>query len=162
MFTARDLFDIAVKLEENGEHCYRKAMEVVSDPAVRERLEELADDELSHRRTFLRMKSRVKDRSTPAYEDSMGRIVLQSALGERAFSLEETDFDSMEDEETLLKTAKGFEEDSVAFYEILQSFVTDAEALEHLRAIVREERKHAEAIEEWLENLRFSESIKTF
>lgn len=78
----------------------------------------------------------------------MSGFILQDAVSDHAFSLEEVDFSSISDEDELLKIAIGFEQDSIAFYEIMESFVSDAETLKHVQRIQDEERRHIALLED--------------
>jgi rubrerythrin len=48
MFTAKELLDIAVRLERNGDAIYRQAIEKVSNPELASLLEWMADEEVKH------------------------------------------------------------------------------------------------------------------
>jgi len=148
MFTAHEVFDLAVQIEENGEKFYRDGMEKVTDPAVRALLEKLADEEVRHRETFQRMKKALDRRDGDLWADRISGAVLQSFIEDKAFSLEEADFASVRDEETLLQIAVGFEKDSITFYEILLSFSPSAETAELIRAVIAEEHRHIALLEE--------------
>ncbi len=148
MFTAHEVFDLAVQIEENGERFYRDGMEKVDDSAVRSLLEKLADEEVRHRETFYRMKRELGRQDEDLWADRISGAVLQSFIEDRAFSLEEADFASVRDEGTLLQIAVGFEKDSITFYEILLSFSPSAETAELIRAVIAEEHRHIGLLEE--------------
>ena len=56
MFTASELFDLAVQVEENGERFYRYALGRVKRDALKNLLGWLADQELQHMSAFLEIK----------------------------------------------------------------------------------------------------------
>lgn len=154
MFTAEEVFDLAVQIEENGEAYYRDAVEVVADPSIRRLLTWLADEEARHRRCFLDLKSAARSGAENDWAERISGAFLQSSINDHAFSLDEVDFSRIENVAELLRVAVGFEEDSIMFYEILQSFVTDSPAGKHVSEILKEEKRHIEMIEEKIEEIR--------
>lgn len=148
MFSAAEVFDVAIRIEENGERFYRDAIASVSDLSLKELLRWNADEEMQHREHFIRMKKKVRLVENADLADQMGGFILQNAVSDHAFSLEDADFSALSDEDALLRTAIGFEEDSLTFYEILESFVTEPDALREVHRIMDEERKHIALLEE--------------
>jgi rubrerythrin len=148
MFSAREIYDIAIRLEENGSRFYRAALSHVSDESLRDTLKWLADEEEGHRNRFVAMKNEVKPETDDLWADQMSTAILQGAVEHHAFSLEETEFASVEDETELLKVAIDFEQDGILFYEIIRSFITDSGTLGHIDEIIAEEQKHIELFEE--------------
>ena len=150
MFSVGEIIDIAIQIEENGESFYRKALEKSDDPVFKELLRWLADEELRHRQCFLEMRSSMRAASSDLLSEQVSGALLQSAVGDHAFSLEEADFSSIPDEGDLIETAMGFERDSIMFYQMIQSLVTDPVILGHTERIVEEERKHTELLQKRL------------
>jgi len=144
MFSASEILDLAVRLEENGESYYRKALEHVSSPVLRDVLCMLADEEAGHRELFCQMKAALPERSGNGWADELSGAILQSAMEKGALSLQEVDFRAIETEEALMEKAIEFEQDGILFYEIIGSFVSDPEVLKNIDAIIAEERKHIE------------------
>lgn len=148
MFGAHEVFDLAIQIEENGERFYREAMARATDPAILELLGFLAEEEVSHRETFHRMKKEVSRRDGDLWTDRISGALLQSFIEDRAFSLEETDLSAVSDVKALLEIAVGFEKDSITFYEILLSFSLPPETAEILGAVIAEEHRHVALLEE--------------
>jgi rubrerythrin len=148
MFTAREIFDIAIRLEHNGEQLYRQALDYVTDESLREMLIWLADQEVSHCNRFIEMKNSIKPGADELWAEQMGAAILRGAIEHRAFSLEEVDFKSIQDEAELMRVAIEFEEDGVTFYQIIRSFVTDPEPIKHIDEIIEEECKHVKFFQE--------------
>ena len=48
MFSLKDIIDIAVQIEQNGERVYRNAAGKIEDPSLRSLLQWLADEETQH------------------------------------------------------------------------------------------------------------------
>lgn len=161
MFSLGEVIDIAVQIEENGESFYRSALEKGPDSALENLLRWLADEELRHRKCFLHMRSALKASAEDRLKEQLSGTILQSAVGEHAFSLDEADLSSLTDEIGLIETALGFERDSILFYEMIQSFVKDPLILDQTNEIIEEERRHVELLEKRLELVVESASAKT-
>jgi rubrerythrin len=154
MFSGSELFDIAIQLEENGERFYRQAVLQVEEENLKELLLWLAEQEMHHREVFVEMKSTFKRAPEDRWAEEASGAILQSAVGEHAFSLDEVDFSTIPNEEALMNVAIGFEQDGITFYELIKSFVTDAGARMGLDQIIREERAHVRLFEEQLQKKR--------
>ena len=154
MFTAMELFDLAIQVEENGERFYRYALGRVREDSLKNVLGLLADQEMEHRSAFLEIKERIGDKTKPAPPvSSLGRDVLRGAMGRHAFSLDELRVDLIQDEKEILEAAINFEEDSILFFEFIASFVSDPGALLTLQQIRAEELKHKEMLLEQISEL---------
>jgi rubrerythrin len=150
MFSLKDIIDIAVQIEQNGERVYRHAAEKIEDPSLRSLLQRLADDEIQHAKWFEALTDKVSGTGEFPEQEKMGRALLQNAIGAQSFTLEDADFSSMKKIEDLLKLAIEFEKDTALFYGMLQPLVEDQKTLEQLQAIIREEETHAKRLEKVL------------
>ncbi len=152
MFTARDIYDLAIRIEENGERFYRQAIGKVSNPQLKELLQWNADEEIQHRDFFLRKKSALKDEAGIDAElaDRMTGFILRDAVSDHAFSLDDVDFSKIADEKELIRTAIGFERDSITFYELIGGFISDPPTIKEIEAIKEEEHKHITLLEDLL------------
>jgi rubrerythrin len=150
MFSLKDIIDIAVQIEQNGERVYRHAAEKIEDPSLRSLLQRLADDETQHAKWFEALTDKVSGTGEFPEQEKMGRALLQNAIGAQSFTLEDADFSSMKKIEDLLKLAIEFEKDTALFYGMLQPLVEDQKTLEQLQAIIREEETHARRLKEML------------
>jgi rubrerythrin len=150
MSSLKDIIDIAVQIEQNGERVYRHAAEKIEDPSLRSLLQRLADDETQHAKWFEALTDKVSGTGEFPEQEKMGRALLQNAIGAQSFTLEDADFSSMKKIEDLLKLAIEFEKDTALFYRMLQPLVGDQKTLEQLQAIIREEETHAKRLEKVL------------
>ena len=148
MFSIHEIINIAIQIEENGESFYRQALEIPSDTELEALLQWLADEELRHRECFLKMRADFKRETGDGLLDHLSGTILQAAIGDHAFSLEEVDFSSIAKESELIETALGFERDSITFYELVQSLVEDPMILAHLDKIIKEEQNHVRLLQE--------------
>ena len=154
MFTMGNILDIAVQLEENGERTYRRASQTVSELAVAGLLSTLADDEAAHRAWFEGQRQKLESADTANGElETMGRRLLRNVLKNQIFSLEDADFSTVDKMEDVLTIAMEFEEDTVLFYEMIGSFISDESTLEGLEGIIAEERKHIRLLKTQLDAL---------
>jgi rubrerythrin len=81
----------------------------------------------------------------------MGRALLRDAIGVQNFALKDADFSDMNRLEDLLTLAIEFEKDTVLFYTMLRSFIEDQETLDQLDAIIAEENRHAQLLQEFID-----------
>ena len=152
MFSAREIIDLAIRIEENGERIYRGAVKRVSDPSLASLLQWLADEELRHAEWFSQIKETLKEVEHDPRIEEMGRLLLQGILGDQTFSLKETDFSALHQVRDLIATAMEFEKDTILFYEILRPLVSSQEGLDHLERIIREENRHVRVLGDLLES----------
>ncbi len=151
MFTLTEIIDLAIRIEKNGAMTYRKAQAEVSNPSLASLLDWLTEDETNHEKWFASLRAGGgKSEGDPKLEE-MGQAILQSVLGERAFSLEEADFSKIEDVKSLLELSVEFEKDTILFYEMLRAFIEDEKTLDQLNQIIAEENRHVQVLEDFLE-----------
>jgi rubrerythrin len=154
MFSAEEIIDLAIQIEENGEKVYRTAMDKISDPSLSSLLEWLADEEARHRDWFNELKNTIESSAVDPLLEERGKSILRSVVGEQSFSLDEADFSRIDTVKDLLRLAIEFEQDTILFYEMIQSFVQDHEARDHLRKIIEEENRHIMLLEKYRANHR--------
>ena len=150
MFSLKDIMDIAVQIERNGERVYRNAAEKIENPSLRSLLQSLADEETQHAKWFEELIDKVSDTGEFPEQEKIGRALLQDAVGVQSFTLEDADFSSMKKIEDLLSLAIEFEKDTALFYGMLQPLIEDQKTLEQLHAIIQEEEAHARRLKEML------------
>ena len=148
MFSASEIFDLAIQIEENGEQFYRKALPGLPDQSFREMLLWFANEEAAHRDCFIKMKRSAPHNRSDEWAAQVSGAMLKTSLQDHLFSLDEVKLESIPDLTTLVATALELEQDSVMFYEIIASFVTDPDTLGQVTAIIAEEQKHIEALKE--------------
>lgn len=153
MFSAREVLDIAIQIERNGEKIYRDAVAVVSDESLCSTLKWMAEEERSHAGWFAELKDGLQEENgRNLMAEAFGRELFDDVLKNRSFSLEEVDFSQIEHRQQLLETFIEFEKDSVLFYQVLQPFVRDAETSQKLEMIISEERRHIEMLQSLLDD----------
>ena len=147
MFSLREIFNLAIQIERNGEQFYRDALKKVSDASLISLLEWLANEEVKHREWFTQKKETVKTRSEYLQVEKMGSALLQNILGDQSFSLKEADLSKIDRVDALLKLAVEFEKDSILFYEMVGTFMDDEDTTGHLNEIIAEENRHIQLLQ---------------
>ena len=151
MFTLNDLFDIAVKMEENAKAVYCRAMENTSNRQLSELLNWMANEESSHSNWFLKQKQELSQDSDDL--EVMLPDVLSEMMGENSLSLDEVDFSAIDTPEQLLKTFIMFENDTILFYEFLETFIESETTKKGLQNIIQEEMAHIDKLNLMIQSL---------
>ena len=150
MFTVKDISELAVQLEKNGQQVYLEAVGKVRDPGLASTLQWLAEDEKRHAEWFADLAATEPDGEVSRELEEMGRAMMKDALANQSFSLAETDFAGLRSTRDLIEVAVEFERDTVLFYTMLRGFVKKEGALRRLDAIIEEEEKHIRKLREFL------------
>jgi len=148
MFTAREILDIALKIEKNGESVYRQAIQSLVNPDIIKRLTWMADEEARHAEWFMKLKSDISTSKNHIAANEMNSDVLQNIIGKQSFTLQDIDFPGVDDMRNLINIFIEFEKDGILFYEMLRSFIKDQDVLESLDQIIAEEYQHIETLQE--------------
>jgi len=154
MFEIIEIIDLALQIEKNGEKIYRNALKRVTNPAVYTLLQKLADEELNHVEWFSSLKQKIKSTTDDPKLMEMGKTILNSVLGDQAFSLKDIDFSKVGRVDDLMKLAIEFEKDTVLFYEMIRPLIDNTEELDHLDKIIAEENQHIQHFQEILNSLK--------
>jgi rubrerythrin len=149
MFSLREVFDLAIQIEKNGEQYYRDAMEKVSSPSLKSMLEWLAEQETKHISWFSERKEKLDTQGDDLEMAEVGGSILQGILGDQSFSLKEANLSEIGGVEALIQLAVEFEKDSILFYEMIGSFIEDSETSEKLNEIIEEENRHIQLLEDF-------------
>ena len=142
MFSAQDILDIAIRLENNGEQTYLDARQHAPDKDLKDLLDWIAREEESHARWFNELKNRLSKGEDHHLMAQLSRALVEDVVQEQSFSLQEVDFEAIHSADEMIRTFIGFEEDTIAFYGILKSFVEDPAIAGQLEQIINEEKKH--------------------
>lgn len=150
MFTAEEILDMAIRLEQNGEAVYRRAMEKVSDPEFLEMLEWISREEMKHAEWFEELKGRLAERPENPISEEMHKEMFEEMIGSQSFSLREVDFEEITSLDELIGVFIEFEKDTVLFYEMLQPFIQEEAPLNQLKKIISEENRHIDRLRDFL------------
>ncbi len=149
MFSVREIIDMAIQIERNGEGYYRGALERISEPSLESLLLFLADQEHEHARWFEDLKNRVKVSTEAGEAAEVDGEVLQRLVGSQRFSLDDVDVTELDGVKRLLEVSIELEKDTILFYQMLQAFIDDPDTLEGLNEIIAEENRHIQMLSEY-------------
>ena len=149
-FNADDIFEIAVKIEQNGAKFYRNAATQVKEEQHKKFLLELAKMEDDHEVTFANMQKELKDEetfSTTFDPDDENVLYLKALADTRVFSEREQAGNSFK---SILGTAIQAEKDSIAFYLGIKELVPKKLGQSKIDDIIKEEMSHIKLLAEKL------------
>jgi len=150
MFSIHEIIDIAVQLEKNGEKICRNARERTDDIALQDLLEWIAAEEVSHAEWLKELKIDIELKEDHHLITEISQTLVSDFIGEQAFSLDDVDFSQIESTQDLIQIIIDFEKDTIVFYEMLQSFITDEKTTAKLDQIISEEKSHIEKLQKLL------------
>ncbi|MDK9705797.1 MAG: hypothetical protein OEL83_01995 [Desulforhopalus sp.] len=142
MFTIADIRNIAVQIEKNGEETYRKAGLASENVELAKLFAIMADDERRHGEWLARITSNRTLSEEQRAMESMGRDLLQDMVRGNPFLLAEEELNQAKNVQEVLVRAKGFEEDTILFYQFIREFLDNDETIRQMDVIIAEERNH--------------------
>ncbi len=151
MFTPNDLMDIAAKMEKNGQTIYLESKKKVDNPTLKSLLQWMADEETVHREWFLKQKDTWTSSAVNKDLETMLPDVIKEMMGDKTLSLDDVDFSQIRSASEMLDTFVTFENDTILFYEFLQAFIQDTQALSGLEKIIKEEKNHVEKLTDMIQ-----------
>ena len=150
MFSINEIFEIAIKIEKNGEAAYRKAIEKTSNPELASLLGWIADEEMKHTKWLAELRDKYMLMPSESQVEEISSDLLNELLGDHSFSLDDVDFANIHEVNELIKVWIEFEEDTVIFYEMLQQFIEEEKTIGLIDQIIAEEKKHIINLKELL------------
>jgi len=146
-FNAAEVFDIAVKVEENGKRFYEEAVKVIDDPEIRDLFKDLAQQEVEHRQKFLSIKKELPpqaSQSTVFDPNNEMSAYVQVTADNHVFI--KGDFEAklaeVKDARSALRMAMEFEKDSVIFFLTIQDATDGQKGKQFIGELVKEEQEH--------------------
>ena len=145
VFTAGELFDIAVGIERNGVAYYESLAQLAADQSLKDTYGKLADMERHHVGVFQKLRSGADvGPSMPHLDDVEYGSYLQALIDSSVFTDDHVAREMARRAEgpaEALQLALGAEKDSILFYSEMRSLVPQRER-DAIEEIIREERKH--------------------
>lgn len=135
-----NVFDFAMKMEQDGEAYYRKLAAASTHPGLRTIFQQLAEDEQKHFVTF----KALRERTVPAMAPSTALEAAKNIFAELRGA---TGADRPQGDLEAYRHAMKLEADSFRFYEDAAGRETDAEVKAVLLRIAGEEQKHFNILE---------------
>jgi rubrerythrin len=145
-FTANDIFDIAIQIEQNGARFYRRAANLMDQENHKQFLTSLADMEDDHEKTFYAMKAQLSDAASaatvfdPEHESTR---YLKALADTRVFFEKDQPESSMKG---ILISAIAAEKDSIAFYLGMKELVPEKLGRSKVGDIIKEEMRHIQLL----------------
>ena len=154
-----NIFDYAIKMEQDGEQFYRNMAEKSQKMGFKTILNMLAEDEVKHAEVFKNMKNEVMPDMQNSEVIATSRNIFDQMRNEKI------DINSEKDQVELYKKAQGIEAENEAFYrEKVNEVSIDAQKKLFLK-IADEEKKHAQLLgyiiemvtrpDRWVEDAEF-------
>jgi len=147
-FNANEIFEIAIRIEENGAQFYRRAAEFQTDEENRQALEKLAAMEDTHKATFEKMRqdlSAAEKKTTvfdPNNESSQYLAAMADAHGGEGSPAAADKLTGKESISEIIDIALDLEKESILFYLGLKDLVPPQYGQDKLDKIIGEERRH--------------------
>lgn len=149
MFSAAEIIDVAVQIEQNGENLCREVAQKIIDPDLASLLEWMAEQEAQHIKWFSDLRLKINITGNFSQLEQFGKALLGDVLGDQSFSLRDADFSKIQNIKDLLSLLIEFEQDTVLFYEMLYTAVEDKETFALLEKIIAEENQHIVQIKDY-------------
>jgi rubrerythrin len=147
-FNAAEVFDIAIKIEENGKRFYERGQQIIKDHEVQKLFEELAREEVKHKEKFQTLKNELPSSAgsgavfDPNHElDLYIKMMADQHVFISSESVE-AQLDRIKDARDALKMAVEFEKDSVIFFLTMQEATEGTKGKELIGSLVKEEQGH--------------------
>lgn len=141
-FNASDIFEMAIKIEQNGAIFYRDAAQKVEGETHKKFLLDLALMEDTHESTFAEMLKELKDEesvSTTFDPNDENALYLKALADTRVFSGKEQPGKKLKD---ILSSAIQAEKDSIAFYLGMKEIIPAKLGKSKIDDIIKEEMSH--------------------
>lgn len=142
-FSAGDIVQFAIRMEENGEAFYRDAAGYADDPEVVDLFKRLADEEVKHKKIFTDLFSRAQwIEPAESYPGEYFAYLRNYIDGKAVFSANSaSELPGIHSTIAALDFAIQRELDSMLFYQELKAFVPEKD-FGIIDAIIAEERQH--------------------
>ena len=152
MFTFNDLFDIAIKMEENGRDVYLDALGQTSNKEIEHLVQWMADAENRHKSWFKKQKESLSASNQDL--DVMLPGVIKEMMGNNTLSLSDLNFSEISTPVQMLESFIMFENDTILFYEFLEAFVESESIKKGLHKIIAEETEHVNKISAMIQSFK--------
>lgn len=147
-FNAKEVFQMAIEIEENGRLFYQKARDVVEDPEVKGLFSDLEQQEVEHREKFKALKSELPQSAQegtvwdPQGEiDQYLKMTADMHVFKSAAPVEEQ-LEAVGNAADALRLAIQFEKDSILFFLLMQDETEKGKGREFISQLANEEKAH--------------------
>ena len=153
-FNADEIFVMAEQLERNGAQFYRESAKAVEDSDSRRFLNDLAEMEVEHEKTFKSLRTEITEKekeSTVFDPEGEAALYLRSLADSRVFFEKEMDLTTFRG---ILKAAITAEKDSIVFYLGMKEAVPEKLGKGRIEKIIKEEMGHIKFLSSKLISLK--------
>lgn len=159
MFTWDEVIDVALGIEQAGEETYRKAAKATENPTISQTLEWLAEDEAQHQKWFANL--RIQPSITPPSSkmEKISRSLMRDLAESQAQFHKTEKLTNAENLTAVLITAMEAEKETARFYELIAIMLDEPDDIKMIELIIAEEYRHAETLQQWLDEGRLPESL---
>ena len=151
VFSAGELYDVAVGIEKNGATYYESLSELASDRSLKDTYGQLANMERHHVEVFQKLRSGADlTPVTPQFDEAEYGSYLQALIDSSVFTNDQVARDMARRASgpaEALQLALGAEKDSILFYSEMKELVPQRER-DAVAEIIKEERKHVRELSE--------------
>lgn len=144
IFQASEIVEFAIRIEQNGYAFYAGVEEKLANPAVKELITHLKNEEKQHEETFRNLlpnlsPANLRETYPGEYEDYL-KIIVDTHIFGKVNSAEEA-LEKVETEVDALNFAMGFEKDTILFFRELRDLVTEKDK-GVIDRLIQEEQSH--------------------
>jgi rubrerythrin len=160
VFNADEIFEMAIRMENNAADFYRKAASLQSDTKNQKFLEGLANMEKQHQKIFSEMRTTLTEKEKdpkvfdPYDEVSQYLAAMVDTMGGEGSPSVADSLTGNETLEEILRTAVGLEKDTILFYLGIKDLIPLQSGQNRIDEIIREERRHVIQLSNVLKKLK--------
>lgn len=153
-FNPTEIFEFAIKIEEDGKKFYEKSASAIKDAKVKSLLLFLADEEVKHKETFEKILGMFENFEPSESYNEEYFSYLKAYVDNLIFKyLESPDPEKLTDPSSVLEYALGKEMDTILYYHEMKNLVLPQNNVQLIDRIIDEERKHVVFIKKMLNEL---------
>ncbi len=143
IFSIREVFKIAIQIEENGQQFYHQAVSIAQDEGARKLFGFLAGEEVRHREIFTRLLADAGEYESPESYAGEWKDYLTAYASNIIFPAQTLaeKMSGIRDTLAAIEFALKREMDSIYYYQEMKNFVPQGQR-DLIQTIIEEERKH--------------------
>jgi rubrerythrin len=143
LFKAGDIYQFAIRIEEDGEKYYRKIAKKMKEKEVQELFNYLADEEVKHRKIFEEMVKKIEHFEPAESFPEEYFQYLRAYADNTIFAVDKLkrEMDVVSDPVDAAEFGMRREQDSILYYQDIKNIVSKSQH-DLIEKIIAEERKH--------------------
>ncbi|MBD3320356.1 MAG: rubrerythrin [Chitinivibrionales bacterium] len=157
-FNADEIFEIAIKIENNGYLFYKRAGEIQDDDSYRAFFNDLASMEVEHKKIFSDMQKKLTSEQNADVIDPQGEAAqylhyLADSHGGEGTPLDAVELDESVSVREIVRKAVEMEKVSILYYSGLKEMVPQSLGKDLVDRIITEERRHVAQLSQVLREM---------